>query len=275
MPAIRILACFKMVSRAEDLTEEDWSLSPGPMEDYARPALSPEDESALELALRLGEALGAAPRALTIGGEKADRQALALLALGFSEVIRIEPLPEIDLRFRPEAIAFLISDYLFENPADLVIAGRRSADGQNALTPQLLAERLGWPLILEVRGLTAAGGPALITSVSSLDDALLTRMFKPPAVLAVGDAPEAFLRVPTLKARLAAKGKGATVVKADSSALPSPLISSPELFREPPSRQGRELVGTPREIALSLLRAAQGPAMEAAKEGGPGKGQNP
>jgi electron transfer flavoprotein alpha/beta subunit len=265
-----------MVSRAEDLTEEDWSLSPGPMEDYARPALSPEDESALELSLRLGEALGAAPKALTIGGEKADRQALALLALGFSEVVRIEPLPEVDLRFRPEAIAFLISDYLSRSPADLVIAGRRSADGQNALTPQLLAERLGWPLILEVRGLSAAaGGPALITAVSSLDDAILTRAFEPPAVLAVGDAPEAFLRVPTLKARLAAKGKGATVIKTDSSALPSPLISSPELLREPPSRRGRELKGTPREIALSLLQAAKGPATLAAKKEGPRKGQNP
>ena len=131
----KILACFKMVSLQEDLTEGDWRLQPGPREDCARRALGPEDESALELALRIGEAWGSNPRAITVGESPADRLASTLLALGFEEVVKLSPDPSADLRFRPEAVASLIAGHLGESPADIILTGRRSSDGQNGLTP--------------------------------------------------------------------------------------------------------------------------------------------
>lgn len=256
----KILACFKMVSLLEDLTEDDWRREPGPREDYARPALSPEDESALELALRLGEALGAPPSALTIGGDRSDRQAASLLALGFKSVTRLEPWPPEDLRFRPEAVSSLIKWHLAKNPTDIILAGRRSSDGQNGLAPQYLAEALNWPLAIEVRAAAASQAPGFLTVASSLDDALLTREIRPPVVLAVGDAPGAFLRVPTLKARLAAKNKAVTVIKVDSASLPPPLSTPSKLTREVSSRQARALKGDSAEIARGLLAAIKNQA---------------
>ena len=128
---------------------------------------------------------------------------------------------------------------------------------------------MGWPLILEVRKIETllAGPPAAEPSLagpfrlkvaSSLDDAILAREVEPPVVLAVGDAPGTFLRVPTLKARFAAKGKAMKVLEFDPASLPSPLVSPPELFRELSTRESRKIEGDPPKIARELLAALKG-----------------
>ncbi|MDR1921956.1 MAG: hypothetical protein LBS31_09505, partial [Candidatus Adiutrix sp.] len=90
---MRILVAFKAVADLESLAEEDWT-APGLQIDerYVKTVINQQDESALELALRLGDRLGpdrSGLWALTIGDGRADPLAAYLLALRFGRVFRL------------------------------------------------------------------------------------------------------------------------------------------------------------------------------------------
>ncbi|MDR1111415.1 MAG: hypothetical protein LBP92_12190 [Deltaproteobacteria bacterium] len=250
---MRMLVLFKVVPDLGDLAEADWAIGPDlrPEEGYARVVINPEDESALELALRLRDALGpgaASLAAATVGPGRALRVCQTLKALGFDEVRRVEPL--FDERFRPELVGrLLVPD---GEGLDLVLAGGRSADGQNGLTAMFVAERLGWPLVTEVLGLEVAGGGALrVESLS--DDGLIVQTARPPLVLAVGNAPSAFLRVPTLRERLA-RGQGPVLSGEGQDGGERPLLAPLGLERAVSRRDGRLLdEGGPAEKARAIL----------------------
>lgn len=233
---MRVVVLFKIVPELNDLAEEDWSADASsgrlsPVERYARTVFNPEDESALELALRLrdawraGASSGGAPsgpaevslRAVTLSESLARRRLETLGALGFDEVVSLSPPgPETDPRFSPETTSRLLAAEIPLEGPTLVLTGCRSADGCNGLTPMLLAERLGWPLVTEVLSVAPAPPPDKAgrspdktpgLSVESLsDDGLVRQLVSPPIVLAVGSAPVPCLRAPTLRDRLKAGG---------------------------------------------------------------------
>ncbi|MDR3135218.1 MAG: hypothetical protein LBU69_03900, partial [Deltaproteobacteria bacterium] len=194
---MRILALFKMVPKLEDLTDSDWEVGPSlrPDDSYAREVANPDDESALEISLRIRDSLGARRcflAAMTMGDSPAARRfGKTLKALGFDRV-SLNPV-DFEARFCPDLMAGAIAANISDS-FQLVRTGARSADGQNGLTAMYLAEFLKWPLITEVTNAYVDPGHPGELSAESLSDGLaLLQAVRPPLILSIGNAPSAFL----------------------------------------------------------------------------------
>lgn len=210
---IKILGSFKIVPDLDLLAEEDWVADDKNRVDtsYVKTMWNCFDESALEMMLKLSdtsESFGVEYQldAVTVGGERCDSYLKTLYALGFDQAVRIEC--QEQLQFWPELTAGLITEYVSQiGGQNVIVMGRQSADGDNGKTPLLTAEQLGWPCITQVIGIESVDDQHLkITSM--VDGGVLNQVVKVPFVLSVGDAPCAYLRVPTLKDRMQ-KGKRA------------------------------------------------------------------
>ena len=79
--------------------------------------------------------------------------------------------------------------------------GRQSSIGENAKTHLLTAEMLGWPCVTQVIRVDLVDDKHLMVT-SQVDDGWLRQQIQIPCVLSIGDAPNTFLRVPTLKDRM-------------------------------------------------------------------------
>lgn len=206
---MNILVAFKVVPNLDMIPLIDWEPDAELKINTAYVPLEVNgvDESALELARRIGvrDDFPGTLTALTIGDENTERALNTLLALGFQHAVRV--LPEGDLRFAPQVVAACIANYMRRSGMpDLVLTGGQSPEGDNAQTPLLLAEMLGWPCITNTVGLEAMpGGRVKVTSVT--DEGILEQEAVLPLVVSVGDAPDTGLRVPTLKDRLRGKSK--------------------------------------------------------------------
>ena len=202
---MKILVCFKTAPQVEMLFDRDWTVGDTLRIDvsFVKTALGTYDESALEMALKLKDALPASAAtlsALTVDGGSATAVLKTLLALQFATVVRVEPLE--DLAFSPTAIAAIVSQYVSRRaPQDAVLLGSRSDIGENAKTPPLVAEMLGWPCISGVTWIEPSGANHLTVTCRSEDGRIRQRV-RTPVVLSIGDAPGTSLRVPTLKDRL-------------------------------------------------------------------------
>jgi len=204
---MNILVCFSVVPELEMMFAEDWVVDADLHIDvgFLKCGLNCFDESALETALKFRDAAEQRQRptclsALTIAGSEADPVARSLLALRFDRVVRIDP--PTDMRFHPFAAATLISRYVARHAAqDVVMMGWQSGIGQNAQTPLLTAEMLGWPCITQVTGAAPAHRRHLAVA-SRTDDGRLEQTVQAPCLLSVANAPHSCLRVPTLKDRM-------------------------------------------------------------------------
>ncbi|RLB96432.1 MAG: electron transfer flavoprotein subunit beta/FixA family protein, partial [Deltaproteobacteria bacterium] len=150
---MKILVCFKAAPNVEMLLEEDWVINNELQVDtsFVRNDLGSYEESALEMALKLSDAsddlgIPLELNALTVDGSGATPILKTLSALRFATVVRIQP--RNNLLFQPTAVASIISQYIRQHALqDVVLLGRQSDIGENAKTPLLAAEMLGWPCI--------------------------------------------------------------------------------------------------------------------------------
>ena len=205
---MRILGCFKAVPALDLLREEDWVADDSLRVDteYVKLEWNCFDEGALEMMRKLSdlsEGLNVVFErdALTVGGKKADSFLKILYALGFSHAVRVES--EEGAYTPPELLAELIAAYIQKKAEayDVVVTGVQSADASHGKTPYLLAEMLQWPCISQVTGMEPAKGGCLkVTSQTGRGEKV--QIVRPPCVLAVGNAPCAYLRVPTLKDKM-------------------------------------------------------------------------
>lgn len=208
---MRILGCFKVVSDYDLVADEDWipdeqlHIDTG----YVKLLWNCYDEGALELMLKLSdlsEGFGVVYElnALTVGKKKHENFLKILYALGFEHAARAES--EEDKVFVPEEIAGMIASYVQkEQNQDVIVMGTGSSDGNNRKTPYLTAEKLGWPCITQVVGMEPVD-EAHLKVISETTDGKRIWTVKTPCVLAVGNAPCVYLRVPTLKDKMS-RGK--------------------------------------------------------------------
>ena len=227
MSVMRILACFRVTPDYEALRESEWSAAadagtgesdapPGVDARYVRRILDCFDESALELALRLSDALvgpgGTADLgALSVGAPDAEPHLRTLLALGFERAARVHT--EAALDFAPAATAAVIAAYVGRiDRSDLLLLGARSGPGGDATVPFRVAEQLGWPCLTQVTEVEPAAGGGLRVALMT-DDGLQRLTAHTPCVLAVGNAVVSHLRVPTLTDRLAIRDKQPAVLE--------------------------------------------------------------
>ncbi len=204
---MNILICFKAVPDLEMITVGDWVVNKNLQIDvsFVKLTLNCFDESALEIALRLSDSSASLNvpltlDALTIDGPAATSILKYLNALRFNRVVRIDN--HEDTRFSPKIIASILTQYILKYaPQDILLMGRQSGIGENAKTPLLVAEMLGWPCITQVISVEPADKNHL-TVTCQVDDGRLQQRIQTPCVLSVGDAPSTYLRVPTLKDRM-------------------------------------------------------------------------
>jgi electron transfer flavoprotein alpha/beta subunit len=204
---MNILVCFKAVPDLEMLTVGDWVVNQNLQIDlsFVKLTLNCYDKSALEIALRLSDSspslnVPLTLDTLTVDGPKTTPILKYLNALRFNRVVRIDS--HEDSRFNSTAIASVLTQYILNYaPQDVLLMGRQSDIGENAQTPPLTAEMLGWPCITQVISTELVDSHHLKVT-SQVDDGRLQQRIKTPCVLSVGDAPNTFLRVPTLKDRM-------------------------------------------------------------------------
>ena len=254
MSAMRILACFRVTPDYEALRESEWSAAagqglssgggaeagrgrstgagrgestgagrcegagPADLVDtrYVRRILDCFDESALELALRLSDAMiglgGTAELgALSVGAPDAEPHLKTLLALGFERAARVHT--EAALDFAPAATAAVVAAYVRRiDHCELLMMGARSGPGGDDTVPYRVAERLGWPCLTQVtEGEPLVDGRLRVTLMT--DDGLQRLTAPTPCVLAVGNAVVSHLRVPTLTDRLAVRDRQPNVLE--------------------------------------------------------------
>lgn len=208
---MRILGCFKVVSDYDLVADEDWTPDEQLHIDigYVKLLWNCYDEGALEMMLKLSdlsEGFGVVYElnALTVGKKKHENFLKTLYALGFEHAVRAES--EEDKVFVPEEIAGIITSYVQkEQKQDVIVMGTGSSDGNNRKTPYLTAEKLGWPCITQVVGMEPVDEEHLKV-ISETADGKRIWTVRTPCVLAVGNAPCAYLRVPTLKDKMS-RGK--------------------------------------------------------------------
>jgi len=188
---MNVLVCFKVVPDLDQLSGSDWVVDGCSRVEtrFIKKMINPYDESALELALKLANPAKVSGittnlSALTIADSGANLTLKNLRALGYQQAVRIESDAELD--FAPQEIAILIAAYIRNaNDFDLIIIGQQSGVGDNAKTPLLTAELMQWPCITQVTAIE--NDPAGNVKVTSLaDEGTVTRVIKPPCVLAVG-----------------------------------------------------------------------------------------
>ncbi len=202
---MHIINCFKIVADLEQIRGNHWTINGTRPEDpaFVKRVINPYDESALELSLKMADQLKKNGRpvdltAVTIDGKQAELFLKRLFASGFNQVCRIN-CPEDDLLFQPLSVAAILAAFIRDlGLPDLIVMGMQSSGGDNAKTAPLLAEELGWPCITGVTGfkLTEQG---LVAVQCVSDQGTIEQTLRPPCLIAVGNAPNSHLRVPTLK----------------------------------------------------------------------------
>jgi electron transfer flavoprotein alpha/beta subunit len=268
MSAVRILGCFKVTPDYEALRDADWVAGPGDAvrSRYVRRVLNCFDESALELALRLRDALAerdvaAGLGALSVGGRETEPFFATLYALGYERAARIEPGAALD--YVPAATAALLAGYARRvDRSDLLLLGSRCGPGDSGTVPFLVAEELGWPCVTQVTEVAPAGDGDGLRVTCAADDGRLTLTVHPPCVLAIGNALVSHLRVPTLTDRLARRES-----RADILAPRDVGVDLAEVLGDAPGAlEGLERIdrsragvvvggGTPAELARALFAA--------------------
>lgn len=119
--------------------------------------MSPFDEAALEMALRLRDADPAVQIAVRVaGGEAAQRIARTVAALNIAEVATLA----IDRAWDQSATAGALAPWAAE--ADLILIGREFGDFDDGLVPALLAGMLGVPFFGRAQTVSGQGGAVLL-----------------------------------------------------------------------------------------------------------------
>lgn len=163
--------------------------------------MSPYDEFALEMALRLRDAAGQGEVvALTLGGAVAAEQLRSALAMGADRAVLLKGEPDLDGLVTAHALAAELSGA----EADLILTGMKAVDSDQQQVGAMLGELLDRPCITVAAAAVIENGRVVahreVEGAVEVVDAPL------PAVVTVTKG-EHEPRYPTLKGIMAAKKK--------------------------------------------------------------------
>lgn len=207
----KILVCFKVTNELDTVLEEDWQNGTDGNIDlsYTRRSLGCYDEAALEQGLRLADQMRAAGEeveitALTVADEAAEDICKGLYAVKYDNVVCLEC--GEDLRFCPERVALEISRFVRQNHGfDVIIMGQQASVGDYGKMHWLVGEFLSFPTVTQVRELEFhSEGIWAISESEGWERRYLTDK---SVVFAIGNAKYPYLRVATLREKLASSKK--------------------------------------------------------------------
>jgi electron transfer flavoprotein beta subunit len=215
--------------------------------------ISPNDEYAVEEALRLREAKGGTVTVVSVGPDESAAILKKCLAMGADDAVLVkDPLRESYDGLRTARIIAKLVQARF--PAfDLLLFGKASVGADNALVPSMVAEMLSLPQANAVIKLAIEG--AVGTAVREIEGAAERVAFSLPAVVSAQKGLNE-PRYETLKGIMAAKKKVIPVVTLEELGLDAGAAASQvEVHRIelPAARQaGKIIPGTPEEAAKAL-----------------------
>lgn len=220
-----ILACFKMVPDLDMLFGSDWTMDSRFQIDtrYVKTMVNPYDESALELLLKLRDSAVNAGidlelSALTIGSNQADRMLKNLYALQYERAVRVDC--DCDIRFNAPLVSGIIERYIRQiKDYPVIVMGEQSSEGNNARTPLLVAERLNIPCITSVTNIRLSAQKGCLDITSRTDTMVIEQTVLPPLVLSIGNVPNSYIRVPTLRDKILYSKKEIEVFKLEDLGL--------------------------------------------------------
>ena len=216
---MNILCCFKLVYDLDLVLEKDWPSVTSSNVDlsYVRRIINCFDEAGLETALRIkddaeirGEKVFIS--AITVGDGNYGAFFKNLFAVGIDRIMQVKA--STGQPFAPDRISSLLFEAAKRCDYDAVITGIQSADGANGLTPYLLAEKLGIPCIGQVTELRYMQNGTL-RAVSDTGRGLRKASVNTCALYAVGNGANPYLRMATLRRKLAVSNMSAELINAD------------------------------------------------------------
>lgn len=160
---------MKIVVLLAGVEDPKWPVMPEGVLDEASEhrIMSPFDEAALEMALRLRDADPSVSISARItGGAAATRMARAVAALNVSDVATIA----VDSPWDQAALARCLAAHCAE--ADLVLIGREFGDFDDGLVPPLLAEMLDVPFFGRAQAIETQGGVAFVRETATESERL-------------------------------------------------------------------------------------------------------
>ncbi|MEG0377475.1 MAG: hypothetical protein RR614_03245 [Eubacterium sp.] len=201
---MKICVCFKIVPDLDQVLVSDWDrIGQGLDSSYVKKGYNCFDEAALEAALRIKDDCAQKNEtvcctALTVGSSY-DSIMKNLYAIGFEQVVNI---PCENSEFCPEKIAAAMGAYIKTKGFDLVLTGKQCGMGDSGMVPALVCEYLGYPLVSEVTCVRREHEAWCFDFETS--SGLETMTITGSAVAAMGNAEYAYLRMPTLRKKMAA-----------------------------------------------------------------------
>jgi electron transfer flavoprotein beta subunit len=215
--------------------------------------ISPNDEYAVEEALRLREAKGGRVTVVSAGPAEALTTLRKALAMGVDEAVLIKD----DLKETYDALrtARIIAQYVrTKHPsADFLLFGRMSVGADNAAVPAMAAELLGLPQANVVTKLEIEGTAG--TALREIEGAVEKVSFSLPAVVSAQKGLNE-PRYETLKGIMAAKKKTIPVIPVAELGLSpedlTPQVAVTALETPAAKKAGKVVLGTPEEAAAAL-----------------------
>jgi electron transfer flavoprotein beta subunit len=152
---------YVLMKRTFD-TEEKISISGGRInEDGAEFIINPYDEYAIEEAIQVRDEHGGEVTVISVGTEEAEKQLRTALAMGADKAVLINTEDEVEAGDQ-FTTAKILSEYLKDKEADLILAGNVAIDGGSGQVGPRVAELLDIPYITTITKLDISGTTATI-----------------------------------------------------------------------------------------------------------------
>lgn len=195
--------------------------------------INPYDEFGLTKAIMIKENTGGNITIITVGDMSVEPVMRKALAIGADKAIRINMVPKDSY-----STAKAISDYLIENPADLIITGKESIDYNGGAVGGIIAEHLNLPFINACNGLDLSAETANTTR--EIDGGKEKISLNLPFVIGgqKGLVEESELRIPNMRGIMQARTKPLEVIDPSNHVKLTTSIN----FEQPPEKGVCKLV---------------------------------
>jgi len=225
------------------------------VEDSLNFIISPNDEYAVEEALRLREAKGGQVTVIAAGTEESLVVLKKCLAMGADEAVLIKD--EMKETYDGLRIAKILARAVEKKfPVyDLLLFGKQSMGADNAQVPSMVAEKLGLPQANVVTKLEIDGNKG--TAHREIEGAMEKVTFSLPAVVSAQKGLNE-PRYETLKGIMGAKRKAIPALTFEELGLSqeetAPQVEVTRLDMPPARQAGKIIPGTPEEAARELVK---------------------
>ena len=206
--------------------------------------INPNDEFGLTKAMVLKEESGGTVKVITVGDATTEPIIRKTLAIGADSAVRINKTAKDSY-----TTALEIANYLKENPADLIIAGKESLDYNGGAVPGMIAEMLDLPFVNACNGLEIVENNAKVSR--EIDGGKENLSSSLPLVIGgqKGLVEESELRIPNMRGIMQARSKPLEVIEATTTEDLTTSIS----FEKPSEKEACKLVDSENVAELVSL----------------------